>query len=96
MIIIGSLAYLLNRLPFGVESGPSEYSSISEGMFDLTNDLLDHPTWDPEKVYSPLKHELSDKNALDRETPFEEAKELCVDVPFQQASCESYIDDAIC
>ena len=44
MIIIGSLAYLLNRLPIGVESGPSEYSSISEGIFDLANDMIPHGT----------------------------------------------------
>ena len=61
MIIIGSRTYLLNKLPFGVQSGPSEYSSISEGIFDLANDLLDDPTWDPEEVYPPLKSELSDK-----------------------------------
>ena len=37
MIIIGSLAYLLIRLPFGVESGPSKYSAVSDGISDLTN-----------------------------------------------------------
>ena len=94
MIIIGSLAYLLTRPPFGVESGPSEYSSISEGIFHLANALLDDPTWDPYGVHSPLKEELSDKNIPDRNFPFAEAKELCVDVPLRTASCDGYIDDA--
>ena len=95
MIVIGELAYLLSRLPFGVECGPSEYSSISEGIFDLANDLLDDPKWDPEIDHSPLKSELSVKNISDRTIPYSEAKELCVDIPFRKATCDGYIDDAI-
>ena len=95
MIVINKRAYLFNRLPFGVEAGPSEYSTISEGIFDLANDLLDDPTWDPEIDHSPLKDELSTKKIPDRMIPFSRAKELCVDIPPRKATCDGYIDDAI-
>ena len=95
IIVTNDMAYLLSRLPFGVQCGPSEYSFISEGIFDLANDLLGDPTWDPNSLYSPLKSELSTKNVPDRTIPFSTAKELCVDIPFRKATCYGYIDDAI-
>ena len=47
LIVVGLLAYILARLPFGVMSGPSRYSDISESIFDLANDITMDPTWDP-------------------------------------------------
>ena len=38
--VIDRIAYIPLRLPFGVKSGPSIYSTISELIFDLTNDIL--------------------------------------------------------
>ena len=35
--IVGSRAYILNRLPFGATAGPSTYSTVSEMIFDLPN-----------------------------------------------------------
>ena len=95
MIIIGSKAYILNRLPFGVESGPSKYSAVSEGIFDLANDLLEDQSWDHNKLFSPLQSDFSEKNVPDRQINFDEAKELCVEVPFCEAKCDGYINDAI-
>ena len=95
MIIIGQLAYLLNRLPFGVESGLSKYSAISEGTFDLANDLLDDNTWNPEEIHSPLINELAEKEIPVRDDEFAAAKKLSVNIPFRRAPCDGYIDDAI-
>ena len=95
MILVGSLVYLLSRLPFGVEAGPSKYSAISEGIFDLGNDLLDDPSWDPDKVYSPVQNKLPAKEKPRKGEKFGEAKELCVEIKCREASCDGYIDDAI-
>lgn len=58
--IIGDIAYLLVRLPFGVSAGPNMYSLINEAIFDLVNDLLQDPVWDPEKLYSPHSKEFKE------------------------------------
>ena len=51
---IKRIAYILLHLPFGVVNGPSDYSIISEPIFDLTNDILHDETWDLTEIHSPL------------------------------------------
>ena len=52
--IIGRIAYILLRLPFGVANGPNDYSIISETIMDLTNDILADDTFDPAIIKSHL------------------------------------------
>ena len=40
MTVVKETAYLETRLPFGAKAGPSTYSTMSECIFDVTNDLL--------------------------------------------------------
>lgn len=42
--IIDNIAYLLTRLPLGAVADPSLFSSFSEAVFDLANDLADDNT----------------------------------------------------
>lgn len=95
MIVIGALAYLLSRLPFWVEVGPSKYSAISEGIFDLANDLLEDKSWNPAEVRSPLQHKLPQKDEPRKQETFGGAKELCVDIACRKAGCDGYVDDTI-
>ena len=52
--IIQKIAYVLLHLPFGVANGPNDYSVVSEPIFNLTNDVLRDPSFDPTILHSPL------------------------------------------
>ena len=64
--IINDTAYLLLRLSFGVSAGPSMYSLICEAIFDLTNDLLMDPAWNPDTLHSPHHDQLQPPETLDK------------------------------
>ena len=94
--IIKKIAYILLRLPFGVANGPNDYSLVSEPIFDITNDILRDPTYDPSQLHSPIQHRLQDKELSHHQsTPFGKARKLFVDVPFHYAAADGYIDDII-
>ena len=91
--IIGDIAYIPLRLPFGVAAGPSIYSTISETIFDLTNDILNDKTWDIDHINSPLQSELEKPFYLDDSLPFETLQPLEVYIPLRHTFCDGYIDD---
>ena len=51
--IVENMGYVLTRLAFGAAAGPSVYSSVSEAIFGLSNDLMPDPHWDPRSLTSP-------------------------------------------
>ena len=53
--IIKIIVYILLRLPFGVANGTSDYSIISETIFDLINNILQDSTWDPIEINLSLQ-----------------------------------------
>ena len=93
--IIDDVAYLLARLPFGVSAGPSMYSLISEAIFDLVNELLMDPVWDPEILHSPHKDSFQQPQKIDDSIEFEKANKLHVFVPPRETFCDGYIDDCV-
>ena len=94
--IIKKIAYILMRLPFGVANGPHDFCLISEPLIDLVNDILEDETFDPNTTHSPLRSKLREpKERYDENTPFGEARELFVPIPFSYASADGYIDDLI-
>ena len=91
--IIEKLAYVLLHLPFGVANGSNDYSLVSEPLFDLTNDILQDSTFEPEILHSLIRSELEKPEADSVDTrPFGEARALIVDVPFAYAATNGYID----
>jgi len=68
--VIYKLAYIPLRLPFGVAAGPSIYSTMSETVFDLINDLLNDKSWDIKSLHSPIQHQLQPPAHLDDSIPF--------------------------
>lgn len=93
--IIDNLAYLLLRLPFGESAGPVVYSTVSEMIFDLCNDLATDPTWDYTTLHSPQSDKLEPPAPNDDSVPFEHVIPLLVDVPVHEISFDGYIDDII-
>ena len=51
--MVNQTAYILNRLPFGAAAEPSIYSTISEMIFDLAQDIADDSTFDFKKTTLP-------------------------------------------
>ena len=47
------IAVIMLRLTFGGKACPSEWGAASEIFCDLTNALLNDPSWDPEELYNP-------------------------------------------
>ena len=95
--IIGSLAYLLLRLPFGAAAAPAEFCVMSEAICDTANDLLHDPTWDPTATPTAYDAILPPADILPMTTPFAKALPLDVQPPdvLSPAKCDVYIADII-
>ena len=91
--IIDKIAYIPLRLPFGVKSGPSLYSTMSETIFDLTNDILNDKTWNENELVSPITNKLSKPLLMPDNIPFAKVERLGVYVPPRFSFCDGYIDD---
>ena len=77
-------------------NGPADYSQISEPVMDLTNDVLQDKTWNPNNLHNPLQTEFDrPTDRCDEHIPFGHARKLDVDVPFHPAVADGYIDDII-
>ena len=77
-------------------NGPSDYSIVSETIFDLTNDILRDETWNPDEIHSPLQTQCETATSHHSPTtPFAEADPLMVSVPFHPVASDGYIDDII-
>ena len=85
---------LLTRLPFGSSPAPSTFSLCSETIFDLANDLLLCPFWNPDELPSPHIDMIPEPERFDDEIPYEKALEADVHLPpSQKGGVEGYIDD---
>ena len=93
--IVDGVAYLEVHLPFGVATGPSKFSTMSEMVFDATNDLMADKTWDPKSLHSLLRRAFDSPVIEDMTFPFAVAKPLHNPIPNRDVFCDGYIDDII-
>jgi len=92
--VIKDIAYIPLRLPFRVASGPRIYSTISETIFHLTNDILNYNTWDKNVINPPIKTKLETPFYLDDSLPFESPQPLEVYmIPLRHTFCDGYINN---
>lgn len=94
-IIINHIAYIQTRLPFGTTAGPSVYSSVSEAIMDLVNDVLQEPDWSPREIQFPHSTKLLEPDTSKKDQAFATAKPLAVKPPLLLAFCDGYIDDLV-
>jgi hypothetical protein len=59
-VLVCNLLLVALRLTFGGAANPSQWSDVSEMAFDLANDLVRNPGWDPSLHASPHQHLLAD------------------------------------
>ena len=93
--VIGKLAYIPLRLPFGVSPGPSLYSTISECIYDVVNDLLNEKQWNRKILNSPQVSLLQKPEPPDTSIGLEEAHKLAVYIPERNSFADGYIDDCL-
>jgi len=94
--VVGKIAYIPLRLPFGVSPGPSLYSVVSECVFDLVNDLINDKEWDRTILNSPYLPKLAPKQTYPvEEETITQVRELAVYIPNRTAIADGYIDDCL-
>jgi len=93
--VIDKIAYIPLRLPFGVSPGPSIYSTISECVFDLTNDLLNERTWDRKIQNSPYAKKLAQPETPNTSAKLHTVRQLSVHIPNRPSFADGYIDDCL-
>ena len=64
-------------------------------IFDLANDIVIEPEWDPDRLHSPLSDKLCEPEISSDNIEFEKACELFVDIPWCDITYDGYIDDII-
>ena len=97
IVIIGTLAYMLLRLPFGAAAAPAEFCIVSEMVCDVANALMQDPTWETDSTHTPFHPMLPPISLLDESIPFAAAAPLDVQFPPANFDCmtDVYIDDLI-
>ena len=97
-VIINGMTFLLMalRLTFGGKPCPSEWSSISESVTDVANDILMCSEWNPAELHAPDQPTFPPPQLLPNNTPFATAKSTIVAIPKEdQGKCDVYIDDMV-
>jgi hypothetical protein len=89
------LAYVSLRLTFGGSPNPSEFSTISETITDLTNIILQHRDWNPVTLHSEFNSLVDDTpQLLDLDIEFAEAREPLMEWELSEfGATDVYIDD---
>ena len=94
--IIGQIAYLLLRLPFGTTPAAERFCTVSETIADLTQAIVDDNTWDPNTLHSNLSELIPEEEcpttlkALQQQ-PFH----LMVQPQHKNIKVDVYIDDIV-
>ena len=82
LVIVGGFLLMALRLTFGGASNPSQWSDVSEAMFDLANDIVRNPGWDPKTQRSPHQALIDGRVELEPDdVPFAPALDVTVTLP---------------
>jgi hypothetical protein len=92
---IDKLALVSLRMTFGGSPHPSEFSSLSECIADITNVLLQSEDWNPDDLASGYNTLLEKEPRLEPDTvPFASARELLTDLQLSDGgAADVFIDD---
>jgi hypothetical protein len=95
--VVGGLAFVSLRLPFGGRACTSLWSDVSETIMDLSNALALDTTWDPDTLHCPLQHLIPRTLSEPDTVPFAEALSTSVTIPESDGNYKAdiFIDDLI-
>jgi hypothetical protein len=90
-----ALAYVSLRLTFGGSPNPSEFSTISEMITDLSNIVLQHRDWNPATLHSEFNSLVQENpRLLEPDIQFAEAREPLMDWELSDfGATDVYIED---
>ena len=94
-LVVDDIVYLLSRVPFGVLTGPSKFSTVSVAVFDLIYYLLIDETWDPETLQVEGWDHLIYGSEHTSSKKLNKADDLMVELPDNDYMCDGYIEDGI-
>ena len=90
--IIKTIAYLLLRLPFGSSPAPSKFSTVSDAIADVAQDLAADKNWDPAKLKSSFDLDFPPSREPEH-IAYAPADELHVTLPARDICTDNFIDD---
>ena len=94
--IIGRIAYLLLRLPFGTAPAAERFCTVSETTADLTQAIVDDAAWDPSKLRSDLASLIPEEEQPDElEALQQQPFHLMVHPTERNIVADVYIDDIV-
>ena len=98
--IVDNIGFIETRLPFGGTMGPSEYSIVSEAIFDTMNDLASDRTWNYETLQSDFlkkskETEINLRNTRPEHEEIVKARPLAIKIPYRGIFVDGFIDDGI-
>jgi len=93
-MIVGSLAYLLFRLPFGSSPAAGCFSLLSEFVVDLAQALVEDNSWSPAHLHSTMANSIPPLKLV-TEISFVTARKLSIKILAKEISFYCYIDNMI-
>ena len=94
--VIGRIAFLLLRLPFGTTPAADQFCTVSELVTDLAQEITEDKSWNPENLKSDLSHLIPSPESPKSVPPLESTPSpLFVPVIAKHISSDVYIDDII-
>ena len=94
--IIGPIAYILFRLPFGSSPAPSNFCLISEFVIDLAQMIAKDPTWNPRRLFNPNNNKIPPPEVVyDKNRNFSKARPLAIKFDYQPIYIDGFVDDLI-
>lgn len=92
VLTFGPMALVMLRMAFGGSPNPSAWTTISEMVTDLANELLVDRNWDPKKTHPPFRTTVPEPNRNGRGEGIAPAKEMAYKIP---TTCPSRTDDFV-
>eukprot|EP00957_Ditylum_brightwellii_P183430 13972601-Ditylum_brightwellii.AAC.2 len=71
--VVRNIVVALLCLPFGSSPAPTKFCLASEVVFDLSNNLLANPFWNPAITHSPNQHLIPPPEQLEDYLPYHPA-----------------------
>ena len=92
--IVGSLAYILLRLPFGSSPAAGEFSLLSDFIADLATTLVLDDSWDPNTFHSDLVQDIP-VSSYQSSPQLQQVSKLLENPNERDFTIEVFIDDFI-
>ena len=83
------IAIITLRLTFGGAPCPFVWSTISEMICDLANELLTCDDWNTEDLHASVQQDIPPRQFLSDDVPFATGRDLIIDIPVDP---RGYID----